>query len=138
MLIIPAEPGLTATDGLNHTLERLKKIGHTKYKILLTKIPPFPQTEGQQLYSYLVAAGHPVLKTKIPFLVAYVIRMHVNQPEFFCNTCDARFMEDEVQVVVPLVPATDIKYPFCWKLYHVEKFDKLGVYPCPHRNHTIA
>jgi chromosome partitioning protein len=71
LLIIPAEPGLISTDGLNHTLEKLRKIGHTKYKILLTKVPPKPQTEGQQLYADLVAKGYPVFKTQIPFLVAY-------------------------------------------------------------------
>jgi chromosome partitioning protein len=70
-LIVPAEPGLTSTDGLTHTLEKLRKIGHTKYKILLTKAPPKPQTEGQQLYADLTSKGYPVFQTMIPFLVAY-------------------------------------------------------------------
>jgi chromosome partitioning protein len=71
LVVVPAEPGLTATDGLNPTLEQLLKINYLKYKILLTKISPKPQAEGEQLYSDLVAKGYPVFQTMIPFLVAY-------------------------------------------------------------------
>jgi chromosome partitioning protein len=34
LLVIPAEPGQTATDGLIHTLGKLRDIKHDRYKIL--------------------------------------------------------------------------------------------------------
>jgi chromosome partitioning protein len=53
LLIIPAEPETTATDGLTYTLSKLREIKHDRYRVLLTKVPPPPQTEGQQLRASL-------------------------------------------------------------------------------------
>jgi len=71
LLIVPAEPETTATDGLSYTLSKLREIKHDRYRVLITKVPPLPQTEGQQLRDSLLFAGVPVFASAIPFLVAY-------------------------------------------------------------------
>jgi chromosome partitioning protein len=43
----------------------------TRYRVLLTKVPPLPQTEGQQLSASLKAMHIPVFKAEIPLLVAF-------------------------------------------------------------------
>jgi chromosome partitioning protein len=71
LLVIPAEPETTATDGLTYTLGKLRDLKHDRFKVLLTKVPPPPQTEGQQLRASLKEAGIPLFKSEIPLLVAY-------------------------------------------------------------------
>jgi chromosome partitioning protein len=71
LLIIPAEPETTATDGLTYTLSKLRDMKHDHYRVLLTKVPPPPQTEGEQLRASLKQAGIPLFKAEIPLLVAY-------------------------------------------------------------------
>ena len=71
LLVIPAEPETTAKDGLIFTLAKLQAIGHKHHRVLLTKVPPLPQTEGQQLRAGLVADAIPVFKADIPLLVAF-------------------------------------------------------------------
>jgi chromosome partitioning protein len=71
LLVIPAEPETTATDGLTYTLARLREYRHEHHKVLLTRVPPRPQTEGAQLRAALVANAIPVFASEIPLLVAY-------------------------------------------------------------------
>ena len=71
LLIIPAEPETTATDGLTYTLGKLRDMKNDRYRVLLTKVPPPPQTEGAQLRTSLKQAGIPLFKGEIPLLVAY-------------------------------------------------------------------
>lgn len=71
LLIIPAEPETTAKDGLVYTLARLRAIGHKHHHVLLTKVPPLPQTEGQQLRGALLADNIPVFEAEVSFLVAF-------------------------------------------------------------------
>jgi len=71
LLVIPAEPETTATDGLTYTLGKLREMKHERFKVLLTKVPPPPQTEGAQLRASLREARIPVFKSEIPLLVAY-------------------------------------------------------------------
>ena len=40
LLVIPAEPETTATDGLTYTLSKLRDIKHDRFRVLLTKVPP--------------------------------------------------------------------------------------------------
>src|SRR2546421_12179353 len=42
LLVIPAVPETTATDGLIYTLAKLQEIGNDRYRVLLTKVPPNP------------------------------------------------------------------------------------------------
>jgi chromosome partitioning protein len=71
LLVIPAVPESVATDGLTHTLAKLRALGNQKHKVLLTMVPPKPRTEGQQLRDMLIAEGIPVFKTEIPRLAAF-------------------------------------------------------------------
>lgn len=71
LLVIPAEPETTAKDGLIYTLAKLRDIGHKHHRVLLTKVPPPPQTEGRQLRDALIADGIPIFKAEIPLLVAF-------------------------------------------------------------------
>jgi chromosome partitioning protein len=71
LLVIPAEPETTAKDGLIYTLARLHAIGHNHHRVLLTKVPPLPQTEGHQLRAGLLADKIPVFEAEIPLLVAF-------------------------------------------------------------------
>jgi chromosome partitioning protein len=70
LLVIPAELETTAKDGLIYTLARLEAIGHRHHRVLLTKVPPPPQTEGQQLRAGL-ANSVPAFEAEIPLLVAF-------------------------------------------------------------------
>jgi len=71
LLIIPAEPETTATDGLTYTLSKFREIKFDRYIVLLTKVPPPPQTEGDQLRASLETMHIPVFDSEIPLLVAY-------------------------------------------------------------------
>jgi chromosome partitioning protein len=71
LLVIPAEPEPTATDGLTYTLSKLRDLNNNRYRVLLTKVPPKPRTEGDQLRASLIENGIPVFLTEIPMLVAF-------------------------------------------------------------------
>jgi chromosome partitioning protein len=71
LLVIPAVPESVATDGLTHTLAKLRSLGNTRHKVLLTMVPPKPRTDGQQLREMLQAEGIPVFGSEIPRLAAY-------------------------------------------------------------------
>ena len=70
-MVIPAEPETVATDGLIHTLEKLQALKVERYKVLLTKVPPPPRTEGKQLREMLIAEGFPLFAPEIPRLAAF-------------------------------------------------------------------
>jgi len=71
LLVIPAVPETTATDGLTYTLATLYEIGNDRYRVLLTKVPPKPRTDGAQLRAMLVQNDIPVFTAEIPNLVAF-------------------------------------------------------------------
>lgn len=71
LLVVPAEPAPTATDGLTYTLAKLRERGNNHYLVLLTKVPPKPRTEGEQLRASLVENDIPVFRAEIPMLVAF-------------------------------------------------------------------
>src|SRR3954466_10428884 len=70
-LVVPAVPESVATDGLTHTLAKLREVRAKRHKVLLTMVPPTPRTEGQQLRDMLVAEGIPVFEAEIPRLAAF-------------------------------------------------------------------
>src|SRR6201996_2691922 len=70
-LVVPAVPESVATDGLTHTLAKLRSVGARRHKVLLTMVPPKPRMEGQQLREMLVGEGIPVFETEIPRLAAF-------------------------------------------------------------------
>ena len=71
LLVIPAVPNSLDTDGLLDTLAALTKLGSTKHRVLLTKVPPRPATDGDQLRAQLAAHGFPLFAAEIPLLKAY-------------------------------------------------------------------
>jgi len=71
LLVVPAVPESVATDGLTHTLAKLRSLGNTTHRVLLTMVPPKPRTEGQQLRDMLNSEGIPVFKAEIPRLAAF-------------------------------------------------------------------
>jgi len=71
LLVIPAEPEPTATDGLTYTLSKLQELRNQRYRVLLTKVPPKPRTEGDQLRASLIENNIPVFRAEIPMLVAF-------------------------------------------------------------------
>lgn len=71
LLVIPAVPETTATDGLIYTLSTLQDIGNDRYKVLLTKVPPKPRQDGVYLREMLHKQKIPVFNSEIPQLVAF-------------------------------------------------------------------
>ncbi len=71
LLVIPAVPESVATDGLTHTLTKLRSLGNKTHRVLLTMVPPKPRTEGQQLRDMLISEGIPVFTSEIPRLAAF-------------------------------------------------------------------
>jgi chromosome partitioning protein len=71
LLVIPAVPESVATDGLTHTLAKLRSLGNKTHRVLLTMVPPKPRTEGQQLRDMLIGEGIPVFSAEIPRLAAF-------------------------------------------------------------------
>jgi chromosome partitioning protein len=71
LLIVPAVPESVATDGLTHTLAKLRSLGNTCHRVLLTMVPPKPRTDGQQLRHMLTGQGIPVFASEIPRLAAF-------------------------------------------------------------------
>lgn len=71
LLIVPAVPESVATDGLTHTLAKLKSLNNERYRVLLTMVPPKPRTDGQQLRDMLDSQHIPVFRAEIPRLAAF-------------------------------------------------------------------
>jgi chromosome partitioning protein len=71
LLVVPAVPESVATDGLIHTLSKLRSLQSQKYRVLLTMVPPKPRTEGQQLRATLTEQRIPVFEAEIPRLAAF-------------------------------------------------------------------
>lgn len=71
LIVVPAVPETVATDGLQHTLEKLRDLRNERYRVLMTMVPPRPRTDGDQLRTMLVENDIAVFKTEIPRLVAF-------------------------------------------------------------------
>lgn len=71
LLVIPAVPETTATDGLIFTLSMLQDIGNDRYRVLLTKVHPKPRMDGVYLREMLLKLHIPVFVSEIPQLVAF-------------------------------------------------------------------
>lgn len=71
VLVIPTVPASLDTDGLVLTLQAMQEIGASRYKVLLTKVPPPPEPEGRQLRADLTAQKIPLFAVDIPRLKAF-------------------------------------------------------------------
>ena len=71
LLILPSTPDALALDALMLTVDTLKKLNSSHYKILLTIIPPKPSTDGSEARKMLCDAGLPIFRTGIRRFSAY-------------------------------------------------------------------
>lgn len=70
LLIIPCKPDGLSADGLVETLQPLMAGGVNNYRVLLTDIPPAPNSDGLDLRLELDAAGIPLFAHGIRHAVA--------------------------------------------------------------------
>lgn len=66
LLVIPTVPATLDTDALVLTLAAAKRLAPEKYRVLLTKVPPAPETDGAQLRAVLAREGIPTFDAEIP------------------------------------------------------------------------
>lgn len=71
LLILPTTPDVLALDALVLTLEYLHQIGASRYRILLTVVPPRPSKEGELVKAMLMEEGMPIFDTWIRRLAAF-------------------------------------------------------------------
>lgn len=71
LLVIPTVPASLDTDVLILTLDAARTLAPDKYRVLLTKVPPPPETDGQQLRDVLHREKIPVFEADIPRLKSF-------------------------------------------------------------------
>ena len=71
LLVIPAVPLTLDTDALLLTLEAIPPEAAHKYRVLLTKVPPPPETDGPQLRATLQTKNYSIFKAEIPRLKSF-------------------------------------------------------------------
>ncbi|NJL99695.1 MAG: ParA family protein [Synechococcaceae cyanobacterium SM2_3_2] len=70
-ILLPCSPDALALDALMLTVQALRELKATRYKVLLTLVPPWPSRDGAEARSFLKEAGVPLFKAQIRRLVAY-------------------------------------------------------------------
>ena len=71
MLIIPVTPDALSLDALFLIVEALEHLGSSRFRILLTIVPPKPSRDGDEARATLEEAKLPVFKTGIRRFVAF-------------------------------------------------------------------
>ena len=71
LLVVPAVPESVATDGLTHTLAKLRNLRNKTHRVLLTMVPAKPRVDGQQLRDMLNSESIPVFTSEIPRFAAF-------------------------------------------------------------------
>lgn len=71
LLVIPTVPASLDTDVLILTLGAVMRLAPDRYRVLLTKVPPAPETDGKQLRGELQGQGIPVFTAEIPRLKSF-------------------------------------------------------------------
>jgi chromosome partitioning protein len=71
LLVIPTTPDALSLDALMLTVETLKRLGASQYKVLLTIIPPRPSRDGDEARDMLAASKTPIFKTGVRRFVAF-------------------------------------------------------------------
>lgn len=72
LLVIPAVPEATATDGLLHTLQILEPVkGKARYRVLLNRVRHNRRKQAEDLRAALVSMGVPMFNAEIPDLAAF-------------------------------------------------------------------
>ncbi len=65
LLIVPLTPDALSLDTLFLFTDALTKLGASRFKILLTIVPPKPSRDGEEVFNTLREAGLPFFKTYI-------------------------------------------------------------------------
>jgi chromosome partitioning protein len=71
LLVIPTSPDALALDALLLLVDTLEELEASRYRVLLTLIPPRPSRDGEQARATLVHAGLPLFKAEVRRLVAF-------------------------------------------------------------------
>jgi chromosome partitioning protein len=74
LLVIPTEPFDMEAEALKETmrdLQPLQAAAKSRYRVLLTKVPPPPEDEATELRAKLTAAKIPLFKAEIPYLKCF-------------------------------------------------------------------
>ncbi|MBX9569382.1 MAG: ParA family protein [Candidatus Obscuribacterales bacterium] len=71
LLVLPTTPDVLSLEALMLTVKALRDAKSTKFKVLLTIVPPRPERDGQEARQYLHAEGLPVFKSEIRRFAAY-------------------------------------------------------------------
>jgi len=79
LLVIPAVPAGIDTVGLVQTIRSLRECNAT-YRVLITKAPPSPEQEAQQLRTHLTGLRVPLFTADIPRLKAFDKAFHAGVP----------------------------------------------------------
>lgn len=71
LLIIPAAPGSLDTRSLVQSVLALRHLQAEKFKVLMTRVPPLPETDGARLRAVLEEHKVPMFSAEIPRLKAF-------------------------------------------------------------------
>jgi chromosome partitioning protein len=71
LLVIPTVPLTLETDALLLTLAAIPPDAAHKYRVLLTKVPPPPESDGPQLRAALQRNNYPMFKAEVPRLKSF-------------------------------------------------------------------
>ena len=71
VLIVPSTPDALALDALMATVETLRAIGSSRFRVLLTIVPPRPSRDGDNARAMIEGAGLPVFSGSIRRAVAF-------------------------------------------------------------------
>ncbi len=71
LLIVPTTPDGLSLDALLQTVDALRSLGASSYRVLLTIVPPLPNRDGEDAQALLLSRDLPVFGTRIRRLVAF-------------------------------------------------------------------
>lgn len=71
LLVVPTVPASLDTDVLVLTIRAAAELAANKYRVLLVKVPPPPETDGAQLRQVLQEQGIPMFTAEVPRLKSF-------------------------------------------------------------------
>ena len=71
LLILPCTPDPFSLDALMMTVDSLRSLGTHRFRVLLTIVPPRPQSDGENARKMLLEAGMPLFIAEIRRTVAF-------------------------------------------------------------------
>lgn len=71
VLVVPSSPDALSMDVLGEMVDALREIDQARFRILLTMVPPKPNTDGQEARETLEELGFPLLEGHIRWYHAF-------------------------------------------------------------------